>query len=78
MLMVYQEYLVIIQMLISKKKLPLLVQYLWTIIIDISSLNNNELKLGTGLSLLGIIFLSEVSLKAGTIPYEILNCVIIE
>ena len=44
-------------------------------IIDISSLNN-ELKVGDWVELIGNnISLAEVSLNAGTIPYEILNCV---
>ena len=61
----------------KKKKLPIIgsISMDYTII-DISSLNNNELKVGDWVELIGNnISLEEVSIKAGTIPYEILNCV---
>ena len=61
----------------NKKKLPIIgsISMDYTII-DISSLNNNELKVGDWVELIGNnISLEEVSIKAGTIPYEILNCV---
>ena len=45
-------------------------------IIDISTLNNNELKVGDWVELIGNnISLENLSFKAGTIPYEILNSV---
>ena len=45
-------------------------------IVDISSFSDNEVKVGDWVELIGNnISLEEVSLRAGTIPYEILNSV---
>ena len=60
-----------------KKKLPIIgsISMDYTII-DISSLKNNEVKIGDWVELIGNnISLEEISLKAGTISYEILNSV---
>ena len=45
-------------------------------IVDISSFSDNEVKVGDWIELIGNnISLEEVSLRAGTISYEILNSV---
>ena len=61
----------------KKKKLPIIgsISMDYTIV-DISSFSDNEVKVGDWVELIGNnISLEEVSLRAGTIPYEILNSV---